>query len=580
MSDDIITLELRQSTANNVNAPGDFRTVLNKAITIEEGDSISVDKVFLDTTSQTDSTVNIPDDMIMDFEYYIWVNNIFSDGKSTDVLKLDGMKHIPCLGTTHPGGLPGFSVVTNLIVGPYDTSSDYYGNFSILFNYIDINNQPAKVHIFVPVTDYRNYDPLILPIGVICKDGSFTLDSTMNLLVINSEPYNIRVSTDIITPPFNFLSTGITAEPVTSSSSFTPVSFHKLITISAGSYTPGIFADTISKLMTTNNQTGINQLSATGVQNELLKSSADFPSSQYTFVNAESSLAVPKENAGTGFIYDSSNPIKVWLGTNQFALQFDPTSNRYILTDIHMPIYVDGNKCTVLKRGEAGNVYPACAYSGISIKNITCSNKVTGEIIPNFAYEILGLQIGKLSPSITYVTANVIGSALATVPNFQFLTGVNFTEGFNGIDEGINKDLDDTAQQDISKFSIIGTADNVVNVIGDTTSSIFGDNIYQSGSYTFGYYKIEINSVFKNLLVGEEIIQRNIMAIVSKYYESNSYTDGDQSGAIPYIHKGVACQLSSFGVRVLNSNNELPTNIRNDNTVFIRIIKAQKNPNK
>ena len=122
----------------------------------------------------------------------------------------------------------------------------------------------------------------------------------------------------------------------------------------------------------------------------------------------------------------------------------------------------------------------------------------------------------------------------------------------------------------------MNTSPAVVSIVGDSSESIFGDNIFSTGTYTFGYYKIEINSVFKNLMVGEENIQRNIMAIVSKYYESESYTDGDVG--IPYTHRGLPVQLSEIGVRVLNSDNIVPNILGDDNTIFLRITKAEQQP--
>jgi hypothetical protein len=47
---------------------------------------------------------------------------------------------------------------------------------------------------------------------------------------------------------------------------------------------------------------------------------------------------------------------------------------------------------------------------------------------------------------------------------------------------------------------------------------------------------------------------------------------------IPYIHKGLPLQLSSLGVRILNSDNVLPNTLGSDNTVFVRITKAQQLP--
>jgi len=575
-SDRITTLELRQQSANNVIGNGNFQTILQTPITIEEGDEVVITNSFLDTTTQTNTSVNIDEDINLEFEFYPWVNNIYTDGKITTgaaPIKLDGMKHIPCTYQEHTGGKTGYSLLQFIVVTQFDDTSNYYGAYTIVFDYIDINDQPQKVSVFCPTSDVRDLNPQINPIGVIFKDGTLSLDPTMNLLVINSEPYNMRVGTNLVTDiePFVF---GVIYVPITQNSSYNPVTFKKSITIPAGVYQPDLFADTITKLMTVNNQTTLNETSGTGVQNTLLQASVDFPPSTYTFVNAEASFVTGgTEKAGSGFNYTGTISDAVWVGTNQFALEFDANTSRYVLVDMHMPIYINGNKCVVQMRADDGSVFPATGYSGISIKNITATAVSTGIVIPQFALNVLGFEIGKLNPPITYVTQSVVGG-IGFAPNLKFISGVNYTSAFNGIDVRVNKDLGNTGAANESTFTKVTTTSDVVNIVGDSTDSIFGDNIFSTGAYTFGYYKIEINSVFKNLLIGEETIQRNIMGIVSKYYESESYTDGTQG--IPYIHKGTPVQLSQIGVRILNSNNVVPDIIGDDNTIFLQITKAQK----
>ena len=54
---DLITLELKQNQSGHVNANGDYNTVLIKPIDIEEGDEISISKVFIDTADQAQTTI-------------------------------------------------------------------------------------------------------------------------------------------------------------------------------------------------------------------------------------------------------------------------------------------------------------------------------------------------------------------------------------------------------------------------------------------------------------------------------------------------------------------------------------------
>jgi hypothetical protein len=583
-SDRIITLELRQQNANNVNSNGDYKTLLQTPITIEEGDEIVVSNSFLDTTTATNTTVNLEDDISIEMTFFPWVNNIFGDSK-TIVPALDGCKHVPCSVTSHGGGLVGFVLIDSIAVcvaEEYDIDS--WGNVTILFNYIDINNTIKKISVYVDPAAGNIVFTQQIGLGIIAKEGSFSLDPTSNPVVLGSPPYWTQVTFDEITQALvdtakadDVPISGIISQPITQAQSFHQVTFQKDITIKAGEYSPDEFAAEFTKQMTINLQSATDKRNPYGVRNNLLQASYEF--SALTFVNAESSFVEPRDDViSTGFTYVNDITNSVWVGTNQFDLTYDSETSSYVIQDLHMPIYVDGNKVAIQFTTGTGGVFPALAYSGICITDLTALNLRTKQPIPNFAFNVMGLELGKLAPTVKYVEGTVLGSPGSLFPNLIFKVGENFTSAFNGIDLRVSKDLNDTAQADLSNFTKVNLTDKIVSIVGDSTDSIIGDNIFSSGSYTFGYYKIEINSGFKNLLVGEETIQRNIMAIVSKYYESESYTDGIDG--IPYIHKGVPLQLSSLGVRILNSDNVIPDTLGSDNTVFIRITKAIQPVNK
>ena len=93
----------------------------------------------------------------------------------------------------------------------------------------------------------------------------------------------------------------------------------------------------------------------------------------------------------------------------------------------------------------------------------------------------------------------------------------------------------------------------------------------------FGYYLIEINSQFKNNFMTEDNNYNHIQQIVNRYYELNSYTSGE-SGQIVYQHTGEPTLLQSFHCRILTSDKQLATNVGDDNTIHLQIVKAPKPP--
>jgi replicative DNA helicase len=94
--------------------------------------------------------------------------------------------------------------------------------------------------------------------------------------------------------------------------------------------------------------------------------------------------------------------------------------------------------------------------------------------------------------------------------------------------------------------------------------------------FAFGYFLVEIQSKFLNDFYTIDQNRSNIKAIVSRYYSLDSYTTGNEQGSAVYTHEGPPMTLSSFNCRILDSDKNLATNIGDDSTIFLEIIKAPK----
>ena len=95
------------------------------------------------------------------------------------------------------------------------------------------------------------------------------------------------------------------------------------------------------------------------------------------------------------------------------------------------------------------------------------------------------------------------------------------------------------------------------------------------------YYLIEIEGkgVKSDIRggVGSAIQNNKISAIVSRYYQTLSYTSSmDGSGAIPYIHTGEPMIIDSFKVRILDPDGTLTDNIQDSNVVFLQHTAANQ----
>ena len=92
----------------------------------------------------------------------------------------------------------------------------------------------------------------------------------------------------------------------------------------------------------------------------------------------------------------------------------------------------------------------------------------------------------------------------------------------------------------------------------------------------YGYFLVEVSAHFNNDFRTPNDKKASVVAIVSRYYELNSFTSSDTSNSVVYTHKGAPMLLSSFRCRILDSEKNLAENIGKDNTIFLEIVKSSQ----
>ena len=118
-----------------------------------------------------------------------------------------------------------------------------------------------------------------------------------------------------------------------------------------------------------------------------------------------------------------------------------------------------------------------------------------------------------------------------------------------------------------------------LGVIGQTTKNIrAGDGLLAAtgGATTFGYFLVEVQAAFGNNYINNNGNFKHIVAIVSRYYEKESYTSSTSADSIIYTHSGNPVIINSFNCRILNSDKSLAQNIGQDNTIILEVQKAPK----
>lgn len=114
---------------------------------------------------------------------------------------------------------------------------------------------------------------------------------------------------------------------------------------------------------------------------------------------------------------------------------------------------------------------------------------------------------------------------------------------------------------------------------GGATVPIYSNQgvLARNNSLAFGYFLIEVESNFQNNFITTDQNRHSMMGIVSRYYEREAFTSGGEDGSLVYTHRGAPALLSSFNIRILDSDKNLAENLGVDNTIFLEIAKAPKN---
>jgi len=554
--DELITVELKQKDSGLVRENGDFTSILKTPIEITEGTSISISKVFIDSVGEAQSSVLVPTDLNFTFSANIYNVNWNLDGKTYfqgDPItgeNVDAKKYIACDRSDTGQLYSGFTI--NAVNFMPDTNVDGtpWGNVKTIFQYKDINNTLQKIELDLPsLVVVFPQGPYTFNTSILSKDGVLTL---------------ISPTAEVLKQEYNTVIFSISSNPVSGQVyKYTPHNFTKTFLIKAGNYDPNFFAKLITDNLTENKKNAENVPSKfSPVDNPFLISSNDLTTeTNYYFTDSET--------GDNGFQYNIITPVNnaggYWIGTNQMSLEF--ADSRFYWSNLHMPIYSsgtsgnDGSKIIKFLNPTSGdnNCIIAAANSGLIWNSITTDSKDPKYI--NFFNNILGFDDTVSKATFTEVVKGQGGGEISIFPIYNWNRN-NFTQGLNSIDVVIQKTT--------GTFYQVQSSLTFDTIIDDETQAIYASSIYAQSGFSFGYYQISIDSIFKHMLIGADI-KRNISALISRYYESNAYCTGNISDSISYIHSGAPINMSALNIRILNSDGNLASGIGVDNSIFLEI---------
>ncbi len=544
MSNTIV--ECRNKESDITVSNGDWTTILGGALTINDGDQIFVKNAFIDTQATSSQKIRIPEDINAEIEFGYYKN----------------MNDVTGLIAGISGGAPVASEdekLLTILIESTDPTLLLYKEFNFTPNDQNKVSDPVAVKVlyddFFDVADSRTINlgemqpgettDFFEMIGKIVK-GPITFEPSLDTL---REKFNIKVNT--------------TTQATNGKTVMQPYTQKATIPIKAGNYDPDhlckIINDSITATTVANNPFYPNDtdclLNSKETQSNYRFAGAN--TNEFLFVNG---FANPNyyidnmKNFGTG--------TEIWLGSNQFELAFDANTRNFQFNYLHFPYYYQKNIAVGFFE-YGGNYHSVARNGGNVIFSLQAKEQATGNPF-DFWFDLLGFDT-TIYPDFSFAESNLGTGTTYLVPIILFNDN-STTDGLVSVDTLINIDNPVAVPTTFPYYSTVGT----------NTRAIDAGNSVLDNENSFGYYVVEVSSNFKNNFYTPDNNYRNIQSIVSRYYELNSYTSGTANGSLIYTHKGDSQLLESFRCRILDSDKNLATNIGDDNTIHLAIVRNKE----
>ena len=602
----ITTIELRErdqsSNTDGLNN-GDFEIQLEHPITVKEGETIGVSRVFLDTA--TDNRIHIDEDVETTISFIPYFQN-FNESKDSQTLRNyytqnpvrqpDGQTYYPSWYSSTDTGLSLIKSITFFPAGQTGRFM-FIGDPTFYFQYKDANGtlQIFKSHHSKHLKDpFRNTgDKNDVNIIFQTAFGFQPIPSGSDSLIREYEKANIDLNrlneevVDITGGQFRpiFFRHNITI-PKSKGDGYTPNQLSRIITDNLSSFSTDEYFNT--NAVTTNFLlTTTNNISVFGI--EYAPSGSDgtvFYCSSYHNTDATGKLEATANPRWSVAKNNGSSPKNLFVGASQMALEFDDNSQdsdgtaRFKWSATYTPHIIQSNivnRLFAITGGQDGFV----------------SNKMGGVVFTDLEPASFWFDTLKFNPNIlvnithTPITGNVYplshgdgtyasgGAHPIKDPNVFSINardGITSTGSFIGADALVDKTTD--AGQKAEVPALAGDSDNHILDSQTTTSiPIYSNEAIVEGVADTGYYLIEINAISNNDYVYSSQKTngtKKIGAICSRYYTSQSYTSGGLETSLSWTNQGTDMIIKSFKVRVLNPDGSpVELGLGDDNTVFL-----------
>jgi len=382
---------------------------------------------------------------------------------------------------------------------------------------------------------------------------------------------------------------------------FHPIEKPMEVKIPAGNYDPEDLAKIINR--------GLTEITGTPSGNDLMGNN-NFLIEVGGVINPDANNFIEITDGTKGEIYGyninkTTSTFNQFAGANQLELVYNTSTQQFTFDFLHFPIYVDTNEegiaivsrfSDVLDNTSAQEVFLANKSGGIAFTKLESSNTKTGRS-SQFWSDVLGFDVnptlgnGDPNPNCILTQYTITGTRpdgspyiLNGLPSGIPVFTKDLQDGVNivGAYEGLDAIVDKTSGNETALKPLIPAPNSEKYSSSDKTLGITSQNsiMASESKIDYGYFLIEVKAQFKNNFITPDENRGDVVAIVSRYYELDSFTSSTASDSIIYTHQGEPQRLSSFRCRILDNKKQLAQNIGTDNTIFLEVVKAQQIPKK
>lgn len=561
--------QLKQTPGNVINnTNGDFEVQFPKPLTINDGDTITIAQSFIDTSTTNNNVINVEEDTTLTITHIPYIMDVITDA---DLMRnLDGS-----LRTTFTGrpfmackkstiGTPSYFINNINIAGTHrGLPQDYYA--TVKYDWTDATTGDPRDFTqgyFIPKSAQGGFNVSFSLTYTIHYTGQINVtviykDADLNPIDTGSLFYVVE------NPPQSFPYPG---KQIETGDVITPIYLSSSITIPKQKYSPEALTTLMNSLLqknipTTGQLMNSNFLNVTSAEvPSKLKIAgvdpADYP--EVYFCNSDA----------TDVFYIDGTKSQFYVGTDNFVFSWEDTQEVFTIDYIHMPFVnnTDGQnaialvKTTNINTGDPGDYVLATKFSGIFLTGID-DNSTTGSLVfnkMNFPQSILLGDIG--------VKAYNINGDTGTAVTFNAVDGQNMTTQLVTLETFVSKTPNSTFYKPpVNNNNQI--TQNFYSAATFTQQIVANSSVIKTAIES-GYFMIEVRSSFTTNLNTEQDTLKFIRQIVGRYYQANSFTQGE-SGQIAYLHQGEPMYINSFRVRILDPSFNVAKNLGENSVIFL-----------